>query len=285
MAIPSQLLRAVSAYATTDRRWRVGLLIGLSILVLGAVVLSPAIPQPLGYHDFADQRSLAGVPHFWNVVSNLPFAFIGLAGCVWLLRNARRLSVYGGRSRWAAYFVFFFGEFLTCFGSAYYHADPSNGTLVWDRLVFSLLLTSFLTIVVAELVSRCAARILLVPMVLIGLFSVVQWHWTELAGVGDLRLYLLVQFYPVLAIPIIIALFGAGSTAARAFLLTWALYGAAKICEVLDVPLYAFTGSWSGHTFKHFVAATATGCVLYFLAAQRLRVPRLAAVPLQQEAI
>jgi hypothetical protein len=36
------------------------------------------LAQPAWYHDFADQRWLYGVPLFWNVVSNLPFAVIDL---------------------------------------------------------------------------------------------------------------------------------------------------------------------------------------------------------------
>ena len=171
----------------------------------------------------------------------------------------------------AAYYVFFFGEFLTCFGSAYYHVAPSNATLVWDRFVFSLLLTSFFAIVIAEFVSPRFGRILLAPLVLVGLFSVLQWHWTELAAQGDLRLYLLVQFYPVLTIPLIIALFRSRYTLGWAFLLTWMLYGVAKIFELFDRPVYELTGAWSGHTFKHFVAAAATACVLYALQRRKMR--------------
>lgn len=254
-----------------DRRWRTALLIGISVPLLAAALLSPAIPQPAEYHDFVDQRHLAGIPHFWNVISNLPFAIIGLAGCVWLVRRSAQSSAFGERWERAAYFTFFFGEFLTCFGSAYYHAAPSNATLVWDRLVFSLLLTSFFLIIFAEFVSRRAGRALLAPTVLMGIFSVLWWHWTELSGQGDLRLYLIVQFYPVLVIPFIIAFFRTRYTLGWMFFLTWALYGVAKICEVFDRPLYELTGVWSGHTFKHFVAAAATGCVLYALQRRKVR--------------
>ena len=247
-----------------SRHWKVALLIATSVPLLAWLALSPPIPQPGEYHNFADQRGFAGIPHFWNVISNLPFAIIGLAGCVWLLSKPAR-SWAGEPWERAAYFVFFFGEFLTCLGSAYYHSAPSNATLVWDRLVFSLLLTSFFTIIVAEFVSRRAGRILLAPYVLIGIFSVLWWNRTELAGQGDLRLYLLVQFYPVLAVPFIIALFRPRSTFGWLFLSTWALYGVAKVCELLDSPLYELTGVWSGHTFKHFIAAGATVCVLYAL--------------------
>ena len=255
----------ISSDSRKDPRRRVALLIAISVPLLAAVLLSPAIPQPVEYHDFADQRQFAGIPHFWNVISNLPFAIIGLAGCAWLLRKPARTSALGESWERAAYFTFFFGEFLTCFGSAYYHLAPSSATLVWDRFVFSLLLTSFFTIIIAEFVSRRAGRALLAPFVLMGLFSVLYWHWTELAGQDDLRLYLLVQFYPVLAVPFIIALFRSSYTLGWMLFLTWALYGVAKICEVFDRPLYELTGVWSGHTFKHFVAAAATGCILYAL--------------------
>jgi len=241
-------------------RWRIALLVGLSVPLLVAVAFYPPIPQPTGYHNFADQREILGFPHFWNVVSNLPFAIVGLAGCAFLLRPTTRTSRLW--ERWA-YFVFFLGEFLTCFGSAYYHAAPNNDTLVWDRLVFSLLLTSFFTIVVIEFVNPRAGRLMLAPVVLTGLFSVLFWHGTELVGRGDLRLYIVVQFYPVLAVPFIIALFRSRHRLGGLLLLTWVLYGVAKICEVLDIQIYELTGFWSGHTFKHFIAAAATGCVLY----------------------
>ena len=46
----------------------------LAVLILG---FAP-IQQPSGYHDLADQRSILGIAHFWNVVSNAPFLVIGL---------------------------------------------------------------------------------------------------------------------------------------------------------------------------------------------------------------
>ena len=45
----------------------------------GLLLLSP-IPQDQGYHHFADQRTLLGIPNFWNVISNLPFIAVGAAG-------------------------------------------------------------------------------------------------------------------------------------------------------------------------------------------------------------
>ncbi|RPJ59548.1 MAG: hypothetical protein EHM24_27820 [Acidobacteria bacterium] len=48
------------------------LLLGIAILAAAALYYGmPAIPQDPSYHHFADQRTILGVPHFWNVASNL----------------------------------------------------------------------------------------------------------------------------------------------------------------------------------------------------------------------
>ena len=172
-------------------RWRVAAVLALSLPIFVWVARATPLAQDPRYHDFIDQRQLLGVPHFWNVMSNLPFAVIGLLGCWWLIRAGKTSSAFSEPGERIAYFVFFFGEFLTCFGSGYYHSAPSNETLVWDRLVFSLMLTSFFAVVLTEFVSLRAGKLILAPLVLLGLMSVLYWNWTESAGRGDLRLYLL----------------------------------------------------------------------------------------------
>ena len=47
--------------------------LGLMAASLAALLVLPPIHQDQGYHHFADDRKLFGVPNFWNVVSNLPF--------------------------------------------------------------------------------------------------------------------------------------------------------------------------------------------------------------------
>lgn len=243
--------------------WRVGAVLGLSLPIFAWVVSRAPLAQDLTYHNFADQRLLYGVAHFWNVASNLPFAVIGVLGCWWLIRSGRTSPAFVEPSERVAYFVFFVGELLTCFGSGYYHAEPTNETLVWDRLVFSLMLTSVFAIVVAEFVNRRVGRFMLAPMVVLGLFSVLYWARSELMGQGDLRLYYLVQFYPMLAIPVILLLFRSRYTHTWAFWLMWALYAAAKVAELYDETIFEWSGFWSGHTVKHLVAAGASFVLLY----------------------
>src|SRR6516162_9805912 len=83
----------------------------LTVASLAGLLLVPAIPQDQSYHLFADQRTIFGIPNFWNVVSNLPFLAVGAAG----------LRRFPGNP---ATVVFFLGVFLTGIGSSYYHWDP-----------------------------------------------------------------------------------------------------------------------------------------------------------------
>src|SRR5215467_5358132 len=155
---------------------------GLMAISLAALLLLPPIAQDQSYHQFADQRTILGIANFWNVLSNLPFLAVGAAG----LRKFRDNP---------ATMVFFLGVFLTGIGSSYYHWDPNDGTLFWDRLPMTFAFAAILALVVEERVGIKIGAILLWPALVTGLFSLLLWHWT-----GDLRLYLWVQFFPGLAV-------------------------------------------------------------------------------------
>ena len=59
-------------------------------------LLLPPIPQDQGYHDFADHRTMFGIPNFWNVVSNLPFVAVGAVGCGDFMTMQRSSSSFLG---------------------------------------------------------------------------------------------------------------------------------------------------------------------------------------------
>src|SRR5262249_33989624 len=162
-------------------------LLGLMAAALAILPLLPPIPQDPSYHQFADQRTLLGIPNFWNVISNLPFVVVGAIG-LWQF----------GRDR--ATLVLFLGIFLTGFGSAYYHWNPNNDTLFWDRLPMALSFMAIFAVAVEERVSARAGAILLWPLVALAVFSLLLWRWTD-----DLRLYGWVQFFPCIALPLFIA--------------------------------------------------------------------------------
>ena len=252
-------------------QWRGGVVLALTVPILLWVATMDPVPQPIEYHQFADQRTLFGIPHFWNVVSNLPFAVVGLYGCWWLTRRGASSAAFVDTRERTAYLVFLVGDVLTCFGSAWYHAAPSNDTLVWDRLFMSLMLGSIFAIVVTEFINPRVGRRMLAPMVVLGVGSVLYWAHTEAIGRGDLRLYLLVQFYPMLAIPVTLLLLESRYTHGSMFWVLWGLYGLAKIAEIGDARILEWTGFWSGHTVKHLVAAGASFVPLYSLQRRRPR--------------
>ena len=54
-----------------------------------ALWLHGPIPQWASYHQFADQRAWLGLPNAADVLSNLPFALVGL-GWLWATRRLPR---------------------------------------------------------------------------------------------------------------------------------------------------------------------------------------------------
>jgi hypothetical protein len=85
-----------------------------------------------------------------------------------------------------------------------------------------------------------------------------SWRSSELGGTGDLRLYGLVQFVPLVLIPLALLLYprrwipGADVAAVAGW------YALSKVFEALDAAIFAWGGLVSGHTLKHLAAGTAT---------------------------
>src|SRR5271169_2658193 len=131
-------------------------------------------------------------------------------------------------------------------GSACYHLCPNNQTLVWDRLPMTVAFMSLLALVIGDRIGARAGRWLLRPLVVLGAGSVLWWRFTEAAGRGDLRLYALVQFLPMLAIPVMLLLFPARYTGTADFGWTLGWYALAKVFELLDRQIFAIGGVVSG---------------------------------------
>ena len=222
-------------------------------------------------HIFADQRVVLGIPNGLDVLSNLPFAVLGLLGLALVARSARSRGVLIDRwDRWP-YFALFLGVALTAFGSAWYHLAPDNARLVWDRLPMTLGFMGLLTAVLSERVSVRVAKTLFAPLVLFGAGSVVYWYWTELGGAGDLRPYALVQFGSLAAVMLMLARHPNRAPNAGYLWSGLAAYVAAKCLELTDAEVYALGNIISGHTLKHLAAALAVACIAAMLNARSRR--------------
>ena len=254
------------------RTFRVSILLAVTAAAIFGTTLLPRVPQNRAYHDFADQRAFLGTPNCLNVISNLPFLLVGLAGCLLAIRSSNRDCAQPRALPpviAACYFIFFFGVLLTCFGSAYYHLAPDNARLVWDRLPMSVAFMAFLAAIIAERVSEKAAAWLLAPLIACGIASLIYWNWTESLGRGDLRFYGLVQFYPVVAIGVMLLLFPARFTRTADLLGVVGFYALAKVFEALDKPIFAAGHILSGHTLKHLAAGASTYWLLRMLRLRR----------------
>jgi Ceramidase len=246
-----------TASSPSRRDWRGWLLGGVAFVAIVGTLLVPRIPQDPNYHLFADTRTIAGIPNFWNVISNAPFALVGIYG---LIRTPRLLA----RSLWPGYIAFCVAVIGVSVGSAYYHYAPSTPALVWDRLPMSVAFMAVFSLILGERVNPALCRTLLGPLLILGAATVFYWSWTERHGVGDLRPYALVQFLPFLLIALMLWLYP-GSRQSSAWL-WWAfvMYFLAKVAERFDAPVYHAVGI-SGHTIKHLLSAVAVLCALLAL--------------------
>jgi hypothetical protein len=234
------------------------------VAVLLALALAlPGVPQEPNYHHFADTRTLMGVPRAMDVLSNIFFLVFGAIGLVFHFLG--RLDYVNSAMRPSA-LIFFLGLVLTGIGSAYYHLDPDDWGLAWDRMGMVVAFAGVLGLVAAHRVSVRAANLLL-PVALIGGVLSVAWF----AATDSITPYAIVQFG------------GIGVVASLSWLPkhekgpNWAAliaaYALAKVLEMQDTEVFQLTqGVVSGHTLKHVFAALAALAVLLPLARRSLPV-------------
>lgn len=241
-----------------------------TLLSIAAAILLPPMPQPVEYHDFADDRTLFGIANFLDVASNIGFLLVGLAGLVVVLR--RRTLFASDHERWP-YALFFVGMALTAAGSGYYHLAPDNEGLFWDRLPMTI---AFMSLIAAQIVDRIdmkAGLILLVPMLLIGAASVFYWRATEQAGAGNVIPYGVLQVYAVVVVVVIAWLYPSRYTRGRDIYWVFAAYVIAKLFETFDGELLTHGNLVSGHTLKHLAAAAAGLIICRMLLLRNLSEP------------
>ena len=222
-----------------------------SILAVGSIFALPPISQNPRYHDFANHAEHFGIVNFWNVISNAAFLLVALAAWHALRLGDEAEEIWKKNS----VRVLLLGIGLTAFGSAYYHWQPSDARLLWDRLPMTIVFMCVFTLTIGERIDARLASRLLWPLLVLGIASVFYWRWT-----GDLRLYALVQFYPLLAVPLMLLFCPAGATSVAA---QWGMigcYGLAKLAEMFDSKWQNAVPA-GAHAWKHLFVAT--GLLLY----------------------
>lgn len=227
------------------------IIIIIVLIIVAVMYWVDPIPQDLNYHLFADITTLWGVNNFWNVASNLPFIIFGAMGVWTLLKNLLQIE----SSTRIYYWVFFIGIIGVGFGSAWYHLNPNNETLVWDRLPMTIAFMAFFSVILFEHVDKKLGKIVFWPLIAIGLFSIIYWQYTESVGAGDLRMYALVQFLPLVMMPFIFIFVPKPYSHSHFLWVFLGCYVVAKLLEHFDAQVFETISIISGHSLKHIAAA------------------------------
>ena len=231
-----------------------------------AAWLLPAFPQPQSFHEYADQRTWLGLPHAADVLSNLPFLAVGTLGLHFVLHGwrTRNRDAFSDQRAASPYALLFAGVVLTAFGSAWYHAQPNDATLLWDRLPMAF---GFAGLVAGTLTDRAPQRSLqwLFAFAAVGAGTVLFWHVS-----GNLLPYLVMQVGFIATALIATAWIAPRYTQANRVYAAAGLYAVAIVFERLDHQVYALLGGWiSGHTLKHLAACAGIVTVYSMLRKRR----------------
>jgi hypothetical protein len=255
----SSTTRSTTSLRNWNARLRWSILAGVCLAAFAFTAFLPPIAQPPAYHQFADQRTIFGVPHGLDVLSNIAFFVSGFLGLLFVT-GARTLDA---GTRWA-FTTLFFGLCLTSIGSGYYHLAPDNSRLVFDRLPMIIAMAGCLGAVLTDRLGGSTAWVV-AALIVTGLWTVNQWSVSEQLGRGDLRWYALYEGLTILIGAALLVLFPSCNGATPAFVVAVAGNVAAKVFELLDKPIYALGGIVSGHTLKHLSAGFAFLPLVFFI--------------------
>ncbi len=224
-----------------------------------ALLLHGPIPQPLAYHEFADDRAFFGIPNILDVLTNAPFLLAGIFGLV-AFRKA-----YGAQAKYA-WRLFFLSVVATSMGSAYYHWEPTNFSLFWDILPIACAASALSVAVLFDYAVRRFEHSMLIGFVTAGVGSVVYWKMVD-----DLRYYVIMQISPFLIILTLFLLTPTTFQDRPYFCYAILSYLAARISEIYDHEIFTLTGQMlSGHSLKHVLTA-ATVLVFALMLRRRCR--------------
>lgn len=241
-----------------NRAVKIKALLIFTLVIIAAVFLFEPVAQDPSYHQFADVATRAGIPNIWNVLSNIPFVVVGLIGLIGL--NKQSMSIWRDSNTMTCH-LFFIGMIFTGIGSAFYHLAPTNESLLWDRLPMTISFMAFLSLILSLHIDKQFGARALWPLITLGLLSVMYWAYTESIGEGDLRFYAVIQFLPMVIIPMVMFLFPQASYKQTYIWMVIALYAAAKALELYDNEIYQLLNI-SGHSLKHIIASLAGIAIL-----------------------
>lgn len=239
----------------------------LALLVMTGVlcmigVFGPYVAQYEHYHHFADQSAALGIHHIWDVLSNVPFAIVG----IWGLFELRRSQVFAQPSKTLDMCrLFFYGLIVTSVCSSIYHLNPDNTSLWLDRTGMTVAFAGMIGLAITNRVSDRAGQSAAYFILVAGPLSLWVWQTS-----GNLLAWSLLQAGGMVVI-LAAAMMSSVSKSARiplAAAIGW--YALSKALELGDHWIFDVTqGIVSGHSLKHVAAAFAGLPLIFFLRKMR----------------
>lgn len=228
------------------------------VLLIAAFILQDKglLVTPNNYHHFVDTRSVLGIHNLMDVMSNLPFLFVGSL-MLWSYNKNNKIN------HSLSLLIISLGTILVGFGSAYYHWNPTDGTLLWDRLPMAIVFSGIMTYAIQKLAllpKEINVKQFEISYLLLSLSSVLIWYVGTLFNHNWLALYVFIQFGGM-----ILLCYLAGSSYSiqnkallNTILKVITIYALAKITEYYDGLIFHLdTNLISGHTIKHLLSGLA----------------------------
>jgi len=192
------------------------------------------ISLPKKYHNFADRKTLFGIPNAMNVLSNIAI----LIPFFYLLKKKENTNQENMLSEKNLLIIHIL---LLTIASIYYHYNPSDNTIFWD-----ILMIATLSIIVLNIINNHEYGKLLY---ILSILSVIYWKYS-----GDIKLYLII----LIGVPIYFFLkyYKNKNDTIRKYLYFTIFFTILyRIVELYDHQIYKITGNIiSGHTLKHIFA-------------------------------
>lgn len=225
----------------------------LSLFVIVAIAYG-SVSQPQDYHDFADDREFLGMPNALDVMSNLAIIYPGLVGLSFV--HERRNKSQISEDETSIQITLFSGMILTFAGSVWFHLEPNDSTMLWDRLGMSVVIGSCISLLIHDMWDRSLAAKIHLPIVIASIVSVLWWPVFD-----DLRIYFIVKHHPFILFPIFLFYGNLIYDKVSGYYWGLSMFILATLFEFADQQIFEITGIVSGHTLKHLAA----GLGLWFL--------------------
>lgn len=231
------------------------MLVAVVLVLLAFAVFGPVIAQPGHQHAFADQRMWGGIPFAMNVLSNLSFVLWGVAGGLCLHALIKRIRT---NTEHVLTGLFFAGLVVTAAASSWYHLQPDEAGLAFDRLGMVVAFAGLLGLAVAGRISHKSGACMAAAVLLLGPLSV--WFWFTS---GNVLPWLVIQFGGMALIVWMAVIKPLPGALAVRWGVVVAVYAMAKLLELADHQVYELTRhAVSGHSLKHTVASFAAWPVM-----------------------